>query len=98
MALALDEPYQGRKCILRLGTAGSDDTVILFTGEMNTMDMEDFADTAKIILKVDHDLIILDREVVRTYTKASQQSRFPSDTAFNFVTELSVAKTWGAKG
>lgn len=88
VALALAEPYQGRKCISRIGYEGGSAVAILFSGKLDQMNIEEGGGTVSITVTIESDLAVLDRTVPRYYTSASQKSRYPNDKAFNFVTNL----------
>ena len=88
--LALAEPYQGRRAIVKFGVdvAGTKTSVTVFTGEMDQMNFSFGPETATISLDVESRLVDLNRPRIRRYTDADQQSRYPNDKAFEFVTRL----------
>ena len=97
--LALAEPYQGRRAIVKFGVdvAGTKSSVTVFTGEMDQMSISFGPDTATISLDVESRLIDLNRPRIRRYTDADQQARYPGDLAFEFVTRLqSESLEWKA--
>ena len=70
---------------------GYDSTITmvdLFVGRMDQMSIDEGPNTSTIALTIESKLIDLERPRVRRYTDASQQSRFPGDRAFEFVTRL----------
>ena len=98
VALSLAEPYQRRACRILWGVTNVDDFVEVFGGYMNTMAIEDDANTATVTLVVDSKLVELNRPRVRRYTHESQQSRYPGDTFFSFVADLQDKQIpWGRK-
>ena len=95
-SLAINEPFQGRSCVVRWGYEGSTSTVILFSGFIDKMDIKYGADTAIISVLVENELASLDRAVKRFYSDQSHKSRFPTDEFFSHVTELSDKELqWG---
>lgn len=90
ISLALEEPYQARKAAVRFGII-SGATVyssVVFTGEMDQMNISFGPDTATISLDVESRLVDLNRARIRRYTDADHQSRYDGDKAFEFVTAL----------
>lgn len=87
VSLALDEPYQRRACKIYFGT---DDTtyIEIFSGLMNTMQIQDDAETSTITVTVDSKLTLLERASNRRYTDANHQTRNPGDTFFSYVQDL----------
>lgn len=90
ISLALNEPYQGRYAIVKFGviSGGTPSAFTVFAGEMDQMNISYGADTVTISLSVESRMVDLDRARVRRYTDADQQSRYPGDLAFEFVTRL----------
>jgi len=88
--LALAEPYQGRKAIVKFGVdvSGTKSSVTVFTGEMDQMNFSFGPETATISLDVESRLVDLNRPRIRRYTDADQQSRHAGDRAFEFVPRL----------
>lgn len=88
--LAQSEPYQGREARVKFGieTGGARYTVTVFTGEMDQMNIRLGPETCTISIDVESRLVDLNRARVRLFTDADQQSRFPGDKAFSFVTRL----------
>lgn len=98
VSLSLAEPYQRRACRILWGVTNVDDFVEVFGGYMNTMAIEDDANTSTVTLVVDSKLVELNRPRVRRYTHESQQSRYPGDTFFSFVADLQDKQIpWGRK-
>jgi len=97
--LALAEPYQGRRAIVKFGVdvAGVKTAFTVFTGEMDQMNISFGPDTATISLNVESRLIDLNRPRIRRYTDADQKTRYSGDLAFEFVTRLqSESLQWKA--
>jgi hypothetical protein len=88
--LAIAEPYQGRKAIVKFGviSEGSYSTAATYTGEMDQMSISYTPETVSISLDVESRLVDLQRARIRRYTDADQQARFEGDIAFSFVTRL----------
>lgn len=94
ISLALSEPYQGRKAVIRFGII-SGSTVyssVVFTGEMDQMNISIGPDTSTITLSVESRLVDLNRARIRRYTDADQKSRYDTDMAFEFVTQIQDEK------
>lgn len=104
LSLALQDPYQGRKCIVNLGFMDSwespnsnPDLMQVFSGYMDQMNIEEGPETANINVSVESRLIDLERSRNRRYTSQNQKSRFPNDKAFEFVNSLQDQRlAWGA--
>ena len=88
--LALAEPYQGRKAIVKFGVITDSGTYasVVFTGLMDQMTINMGPQDSTITLAVESRLVDLNRARTRRYTEADQKSEFASDEAFDFVTRL----------
>lgn len=88
--LALAEPYQGRKALVKFGVdvSGTKTSTTVFSGEMDQMNIDFGPETCNISLDVESRMIDLERPRIRRYTDNDQQSRYPGDLAFEFVTRL----------
>ena len=96
IALALTEPYQRRPARVLFGVTDSNDYVEIFSGVMNTMNVEDSGETSRIELAIESKLLELERSRNRRYTHESQQSRYSGDTFFSYVTDLQDREVvWG---
>ena len=96
VSLALQEPYQRRKCRVLYGVTSVDDYVEVFSGKLNKMTIEDAPDSGTISVLVDSKLVELDRASNRRYTSESHKSRHPGDTFFDYVSGLQDAEiVWG---
>lgn len=89
LTLALTESYQGRSCVVRFGDRDTpEDAAVLFSGEIDTMDITEGPQVSTIVLNAESDLIMLERLVLRTYSDQNQKLRFSGDEFFSFVTDL----------
>lgn len=96
VSLALQEPYQNRECRILFGVVNSTDIVEVFSGTMDTMQIEDAGDASTITLTVESKWVKLDRPNVRRYTSESQKSRYATDTFFDWVADLQDKEiVWG---
>ena len=68
----------------------------VFSGEMDTMDIQDSSQTSAIELSVTSRLIKLDRANVRRYTSENHRARYPSDSFFDTVAAIQDQQiVWG---
>lgn len=94
VALALTEHYRGRQASLWLAlyntTTGAmlDTPLQIFSGIIDTMELNDSGETSTIVLSVESRLIDLERTRERRYTDEDQQELYPGDLAFEFVESL----------
>lgn len=90
ISLALDEPYQGRRAIVKFGilSSGVRYASTVFVGEMDQMNIIMGPETSTIELDVESRLVDLQRPRLRRYTDADHKSRYPNDDAFEFVTRI----------
>lgn len=96
LSLALGEPYQRRKLTVFFGVQSESSVVEIFSGQMNTMTIEDSGDVSTISVMVDSKLVELERASNRRYTSESQKSRYPNDTFFDYVAKLQDRQiVWG---
>ena len=96
VSAALSEPYQGRPAAIYFGVASVSDVVEVFSGFMDVMTIQDTGDTSVISLTIESKLVALDRVQGRRYTSESQKARYPDDTFFDYVAELSDKEVlWG---
>ena len=100
ISYALAEEYQGRSVTIYLGIGL--ETVEIFSGYMDQMQVADNGDTSTIKLTVESKLIVLERPVVRRYTEQSHQAVRQSknlsgdDSFFRWLTKLQDKQiTWG---
>jgi hypothetical protein len=96
VSAALQEPYQRRKCRVYLGEVSVTDVVEVFSGQLNTMQIEDSGDQSTISVLVDSKLVELERASNRRYTSESQKARYSNDTFFDYVSAIQDAEiVWG---
>lgn len=94
ISLALQEIYQGRKATLFLGFIGFPtnvliaDPVVMFSGKMDVMRIEETGETSNILISVESELIDLKRARLSRYTDAEQKRQFPLDRGLEFVTSI----------
>ena len=89
LSLALQEPYQGRECLIYFGvTSNPSDYVEVFSGELDQMNIEESGDTCVVSVTAENVLIKLERPIVRRFTNEDQKSRFPNDRGLEFVAAL----------
>lgn len=100
---ALDEDYQGRELVIKLGAMDSNNSVIsspviIFSGFMDTMVIADSGDQAVIQVSVENRLIEFERTRVRRYTDNDQRIEYPNDDGFEYVAEIQEKNiVWGDK-
>lgn len=98
---ARDEDYQGRELKILLGAMDASngvvsDPVIVFSGFMDTMILNDGGETATIQVTVENRLIEFERTRVRRYTAEDQKIDYPNDKGLEFVAELAEKEiVWG---
>jgi hypothetical protein len=98
VSLALQEPYQRRVCRVYFGAVDVADVVEVFSGQLNTMSIEDSGETSTISVLVDSKLVELERASNRRYTSENQKSRFAGDTFLDYVSAIQDAEiVWGRK-
>ena len=98
---ARDEDYQGRELKVLMGAMDDTnsviaDPVIIFSGFMDTMVINDGAETATIQVSVENRLIEFERTRVRRYTAEDQKIDYPTDKGLEFVAEMAEKEiVWG---
>jgi len=96
ISLALQEPYQRRKCRIYFGLLNQSGVVEVFSGLLNKMTIEDASETGSISVLVDSKLVELEKASNYRYTSESHKSRHSGDTFFDFVTAIQDADLrWG---
>ena len=96
ISLAIDEPYQHRKARILFGVTDVNDVVEVFSGFMDEMRIEDGAEYGSIQLTIESKWVRLDRPNHRRYTSESQKTRYPTDTFFDWVSDLQDKEMlWG---
>jgi len=100
---ARDEDYQGRELKVLMGAMDDSnsviaDPVVIFSGFMDTMVINDGAETATIQVTVENRLIEFERNRVRRYTSEDQKIDYPNDKGLEFVAEIAEKEiTWGRR-
>lgn len=98
---ARDEDYQGRELKVLLGIINEDgtvsvDPVVVFSGFMDTMVLNDGGETATIQVTVENRLIEFERTRIRRYTAEDQKIDYPNDKGLEFVAEMAEKEiVWG---
>ncbi len=101
LSKARDEDYQGRELKVLLGAMDAangviSDPVIVFSGFMDTMVINDGGETATIQVTVENRLIEFERTRVRRYTAEDQKIDYPTDKGLEFVAEMAEKEIiWG---
>ena len=101
LAKARDEDYQGRELKVLLGAMDASNGVItspvvIFSGFMDTMVINDSSETATIQVAVENRLIEFERTRVRRYTAEDQKIDYPNDKGLEFVAEMAEKEiVWG---
>ena len=98
---ARDEDYQGRELKVLLGAMDAsngviDDPIVVFSGFMDTMTINEGGETATIIVTVENRLIEFEKTRVRRYTAEDQKIDYPNDKGLEFVAEMAEKEIiWG---
>ena len=98
---ARDEDYQGRELKVLLGAMDAangviSNPIVVFSGFMDTMIIQDGESTATIQGTVENRLIEFERSRVRRYTAEDQKIDFPTDKGLEFVAEMEEKEiVWG---
>ncbi len=98
---ARDEDYQGRELTILLGAMDSSnsmiaDPVVMFSGFMDTMTINDAGETAIISVTAENRLIEFEKTRVRRYTAEDQKIDFPNDKGLEYVAEMAEKEiVWG---
>ena len=79
-----------------LSVGDPNEIVLVFSGYMDQMNIDEGPETSTIGVAVESKLIDLERPRVFRYTDASQKSRFPDDKGFEYVEDLQDKRfNWG---
>ena len=98
---ARDEDYQGRELKILLGAMDASnsviaDPVVMFSGFMDTMTINDAGETAVISVTAENRLIEFEKTRVRRYTAEDQKIDYPNDKGLEFVAEMAEKEiVWG---
>lgn len=92
VAIMLGEQYQGRPCQIWHAPLREDlqlaaSPVRLFSGRMDVPTI-DVGETASITVSAESKMVSWDRPRVRRYNNEDQQSRYPGDRGFEFVSQM----------
>lgn len=98
IALAIGEPYQGRRVNVYLGETSVSQVVRAFAGLADTMPIKQGAESVTISLAIEHKVVALQKANIRRYTSANHRLRYPNDSAFDFVSSLQDKEVvWGPR-
>lgn len=107
IALALSEPYRGRRVYVWLAffnTATEPPTLLanpvpVFAGRMDVMKFSDEGQSASISVACESKLIDLERPRERRYTHEDQKELYANDRGLEYVSALQEKEIfWGRKG
>jgi hypothetical protein len=84
LSIALQEDYQGRACYVRLGALDGTgaivaDPVLVFSGRMDVMTIDEGGESSTVTMSVENRLVDLERPRLRRYTAEDQAIDYPSD-------------------
>lgn len=102
VSIALAEDYQGRVIKAWFGVLDDDFSLIadpyqIFSGYMDTMQIEDDGVNSKIRVNCESELLILKESKERRYTPEDQKQDYPSDLGLDFVPLIQdIELTFGA--
>lgn len=98
LTAALSHEYSGRDAKVYFGIDGNTNLVEIFTGYMDTMKIDDSADSSKITLTIENRLIDLERTNPFRYTQESHATLYSNDSFFSYVQDLQDKPVeWGPK-
>ena len=104
LALTLTTDYQERLAKLWFALVDSTqtligDAVLIFSGRMDVMDIEESGNTSSVAITVENRLIDLERPKLRHYTHTDQQRVFSSDDGLDLIAPLNNGSEifWGEK-
>ena len=101
LSKAKTEDYQGRELTVKLGAFSATNTivtdpVIVFSGFMDTMTIQDDGTTGTIALTVENRLIEFEKARVRRFTDNDQRIDYPNDDGLEYVSQIQEkAIVWG---
>ncbi|WP_454757002.1 hypothetical protein [Cupriavidus campinensis] len=92
VSATLNEQYQGRPCRIWVAPLRDDLQIVsqpvrLFSGRMDTMDVE-VGSTATITVTAESRMVSWDKARVRRYNNEDQQSKYPTDRGFEYVSQM----------
>jgi hypothetical protein len=103
LAKAKTEDYQGRELVVKLGGFNSSDNiiadpVIIFSGFMDTMTINESGEIGTIAVTVENRLIEFERTRIRRYTDNDQRIEYPNDDGLEYVSQIQEKEiVWGDK-
>jgi len=101
LSKAKTENYQGRELTVKLGAFNATNTIvtdpiIVFSGFMDTMTIQDDGTTGTIALTVENRLIEFEKTRVRRFTDNDQRIDYPNDDGLEYVSQIQEkAIVWG---
>lgn len=101
LSKAKTEDYQGRELTVKLGAFSATNTivsdpVVVFSGFMDTMTINDDGNTGTISLTVENRLIEFEKTRVRRFTDNDQRIDYPNDDGLEYVSKIQEkAVVWG---
>ena len=101
LSKAKTEDYQGRELTVKLGAFSATNTIvtdpiIVFSGFMDTMTIQDDGTTGTIALTVENRLIEFEKARVRRFTDNDQRIDYPNDDGLEYVSQIQEkAIVWG---
>jgi len=101
LTTALSEEYQGKSVNVRLGAKDSEgniisDPIVIYSGFMDVMVIDEGAEASTISLTVENKLISLSKTKVRRYTSQDQRADHPTDKGFDYVATIAEKEIlWG---
>jgi len=102
ISIALSEPYQGRIVSCYFGVLDDTgaivgDAILLFSGRMDVLQIDETGSTATLSMQAENKLIDLKKTKVRRYTPEDQRIAYPNDKGLEIVASLQDKEvTWGA--
>ena len=98
LSIAMTEPYQRRVAKVYLGEQSVSDVVEIFSGQMNTMSIEDSGENSTIQISIESKLVELERSANWRYTDENHKSRNSGDSFFSYVKSIQdLQVAWGRK-
>jgi len=93
LSLALKDNYTGKTVTLFLGLFDSNRAVVsdvhqMFKGFIDTITIDEGADTARMRIRAENRLIQLERSIEKRFTEAQQKADFSGDEGFSLLDEL----------
>lgn len=93
VSLALSETIQGRAITIWVDAMDASGVPIasppqIYAGRMDTMVIDESADTATITVTIESEMAALMKAAVRRYTDADQQKAYPGDLIFNYIPQM----------